>query len=151
MKISIAAIGILKEKSLERLFTKYISSLPWKVSLHEKKPFINKNKSIRISQEEIFLFEKLKNCEALIVLDEDGEQFTSKEFSEKICNWEKDIENIGFAIGGPDGVSKALKEKATVLLSFGDMTWPHLLARIMLAEQLYRSSAIITNHPYHRG
>ena len=151
MKISIAAIGILKEKSLEKLFSKYILSLPWKVSLHEKKPFTNKNKTVRISQEEIFLFEKLKSCKTLIVLDENGEQFTSKEFAAKICNWEQDIDNIGFAIGGPDGVSEVLKQKATILLSFGNMTWPHLLTRIMLAEQLYRASAIIAKHPYHRG
>jgi 23S rRNA (pseudouridine1915-N3)-methyltransferase len=105
----------------------------------------------RMQAEGEWLLDTTKECEQLIALDENGKLLSSKAFSEKISGWEDNgIRKIGFIIGGADGLSEEVKQKATMLLAFGTMTWPHMLARVMLAEQLYRAYSITTNHPYHR-
>jgi len=89
---------------------------------------------------------KLKN-EFLVVLDESGVEKTSGEFAEFIKNFQGDL---AFVIGGPNGISKDLKEKADLLLSMSRMTFPHELARVILLEQIYRAFMINQNKVYHR-
>jgi len=89
---------------------------------------------------------KLKN-EFLVVLDESGVEKTSGEFAEFIKNFQGDL---AFVIGGPNGISKELKEKANLLLSMSKMTFPHELARVILLEQIYRAFMINQNKVYHR-
>jgi 23S rRNA (pseudouridine1915-N3)-methyltransferase len=86
-----------------------------------------------------------------ILLDEGGAHWTSRQLAEKISHW-RDI-NHGdalFVIGPADGFSPAIKARADMTLSLGAMTWPHMLARVMLAEQIWRAISILTAHPYHR-
>jgi len=89
---------------------------------------------------------KLKN-EFLVVLDESGIVKTSGEFAEFIKNFQGDL---AFVIGGPNGISKDLKEKADMLLSMSKMTFPHELARVIFLEQIYRAFMINQNKVYHR-
>jgi len=87
----------------------------------------------------------------LILLDERGVNLSSPKFAERIALMrDGGTRHVSFAIGGPDGHDPALRGKAALLWSFGALTWPHQLVRIMLAEQLYRAVTILSGHPYHR-
>ena len=86
-----------------------------------------------------------------VLLDERGEVMGSMAFAQKIGRWRDDgVREARFMIGAADGFDDAAREEADLLLSFGRATWPHLLARAMLAEQLFRATSILANHPYHR-
>ena len=87
-----------------------------------------------------------------ILLDEKGEQLTSERLAEKLGLWrDNGMREARFMIGAADGHSKQERAKADLLLAFGKATWPHLMARAMLMEQLYRATAILAGHPYHRS
>lgn len=89
---------------------------------------------------------------ALVILDERGKNIGSESLARRISRFSEDgSKNLVFAIGGPDGHDGVLREQADLVLSFGELTWPHQLVRVMLAEQLYRVATILTGHPYHRG
>jgi 23S rRNA (pseudouridine1915-N3)-methyltransferase len=90
------------------------------------------------------------NC-ITILLDEKGEQMGSIAFAQKLGSWrDAGKREVRFMIGGADGFEDSDRAKADLLIAFGKATWPHLLARTMLAEQLWRATSIIANHPYHR-
>src|ERR1700694_646417 len=87
----------------------------------------------------------------LVMLDETGEMLGSKGFADRLGGWrDNGVREARFLIGAADGFDDAERAQADLLLSFGRLTWPHLLARAMLAEQLFRATAILANHPYHR-
>ena len=86
-----------------------------------------------------------------IILDEKGEQLGSLAFAAKLERWrDSGVREARFLIGGADGFGETERAGADLLLAFGKATWPHLLARAMLAEQLFRATSILANHPYHR-
>jgi 23S rRNA (pseudouridine1915-N3)-methyltransferase len=86
-----------------------------------------------------------------ILLDEKGEQLGSLDFARRLERWRDDgRREARFLIGGADGFDEHDRAKADLLIAFGRATWPHLLARAMLAEQLFRATSILANHPYHR-
>jgi len=86
-----------------------------------------------------------------ILLDEKGETLGSLDFARRLERWrDEGRREARFLIGGADGFGEAERAAADLLLSFGRATWPHLLARAMLAEQLWRATSILANHPYHR-
>ena len=86
-----------------------------------------------------------------ILLDEKGETLGSLDLARRLERWrDEGRREARFLIGGADGFSDAEREAADLLLAFGRATWPHLLARAMLAEQLWRATSILANHPYHR-
>jgi 23S rRNA (pseudouridine1915-N3)-methyltransferase len=87
----------------------------------------------------------------IIALDESGEQLGSAELAKRLNDWrDSGVKEARFLIGAADGLSSEERESATLLLSFGRATWPHMLARAMLVEQLWRATSIIAGHPYHR-
>ncbi len=87
----------------------------------------------------------------IVMLDELGEVMPSKAFAEKLGRWRDDgVRETRFMIGAADGFDDSDRAGADLLLSFGRATWPHMLARAMLAEQLWRAASILANHPYHR-
>lgn len=96
------------------------------------------------------LLAKLKDTEKLVLLDERGKQLTSRELAGRLSDWQADGRDIAFVIGGPDGVSDACRERAEFTLSLSRLTLPHGLARVVLAEQLYRATTLLSGHPYHR-
>jgi 23S rRNA (pseudouridine1915-N3)-methyltransferase len=88
----------------------------------------------------------------LAVLDERGRVMTSPEFAAELARWrDAGRQDVAFVIGGADGIAPALRDKAGFTLSFGRMVWPHMLVRVMLAEQLYRAASILSGSPYHRA
>jgi len=101
---------------------------------------------------EAALLEKaLPEGAVLVVLDERGKLVASPDFARKLANWrDQGHRELALMIGGADGLDRALLARADFSLSFGKMVWPHMLARVMLAEQLYRAASILSNAPYHR-
>jgi 23S rRNA (pseudouridine1915-N3)-methyltransferase len=89
---------------------------------------------------------------AIIALDERGRSIGSEELAQTIARWrDAGRPALAFVIGGADGLDAEIIERADLVLSFSPLTWPHQLVRIMLAEQLYRTTTILAGHPYHRG
>ena len=87
----------------------------------------------------------------IVMLDETGENLPSRALAEKLGRWRDDgVRETRFLIGAADGFDDAQRAQADLLVSFGRATWPHLMARAMLAEQLWRATSILANHPYHR-
>lgn len=87
----------------------------------------------------------------LVTLDERGETLSSPDFASRLQEARDQAQSLCFLIGGADGIDPALQQDAHWSLSFGRMVWPYLLARVMLAEQLYRAATILTGLPYHRA
>ncbi len=87
----------------------------------------------------------------LVVLDEHGKDWTTTQFAEAIGRWRDAAETVSFVIGGPDGLDPQVKRSARVQLRLSSMTLPHALARVLLAEQLYRAWSLLAGHPYHRA
>jgi 23S rRNA (pseudouridine1915-N3)-methyltransferase len=86
-----------------------------------------------------------------VALDQGGREWSSRDLAEQLRKWrDAGLADLAFAIGGAEGLGPAVIDRADAVLSLGAMTWPHLLARCMLLEQLYRAQQILAGHPYHR-
>jgi 23S rRNA (pseudouridine1915-N3)-methyltransferase len=87
-----------------------------------------------------------------VALDERGQQLTSPQFARLLAQMrDAGARDCAFLIGGADGLDASLRERADTVLSFSPMVWPHMLARVMLAEQIYRAATILAGSPYHRA
>ena len=87
----------------------------------------------------------------LVLMDEKGENLSSMDFARRLERWRDDgVRECRFMIGAADGFEDADRARADLLISYGRATWPHMMARAMLAEQLFRATSILANHPYHR-
>ncbi len=143
--IEIIAVGKLKASSpFAYLFSNYARRLQGKMSLIELEG--------RSQDDELKKIEsKLSPSSSLIVLDEKGQSLPSRQFAKKLEYLQSHKSGaIQFVIGGADGLNNTIRERADLLMSFGAQTWPHMLARVMLIEQIYRAQQILANHPYHR-
>lgn len=87
---------------------------------------------------------------AMIILDERGQMLSSPEFAARIAGFRDQARDLAFVIGGADGIDPSLRDRADLAISFGRMVWPHMLVRVMLAEQIYRATTILSGSPYHR-
>lgn len=88
----------------------------------------------------------------LVTLDERGRVLSSPEFADQLAKWrDGGRQDVAFVIGGADGIAPSLRARADFSISFGRMVWPHMLVRVMLAEQLYRAASILAGAPYHRA
>lgn len=86
-----------------------------------------------------------------VMLDEKGEQLSSTAFARRLEEWrDRGVRECRFLIGAADGFDEVERERADLLIAFGRATWPHMMARAMLAEQLWRATSILAKHPYHR-
>lgn len=87
----------------------------------------------------------------VVTMDERGKSLSSPEFSAELARWrDAGRQDLAFVIGGADGIAPSLRSRADFSISFGRMVWPHMLVRVMLAEQLYRAATILAGGPYHR-
>jgi 23S rRNA (pseudouridine1915-N3)-methyltransferase len=97
------------------------------------------------------IVEACSQISLLVALDERGTSLTSEAFAKQLAAWRDAGEARAlFVIGGPDGLPAAVKPRARLTLAYGTQTWPHLLVRTMLSEQLFRAMTILAGHPYHR-
>ncbi len=107
---------------------------------------------LRQKKESAFLLDTVPNGAKIMVLDERGKNISSENFAKLLGQWRDDgIHGAAFLIGGADGHHPSVAEKASTRLSFGALTWPHMLVRVMLTEQIYRAMTILSGHPYHRS
>ena len=118
------------------------------VELEEKRPL----PAAELKQREAeLILAALPSGARLIALDERGAAWTSRQFAVRLAAWrDGGIGTLALAIGGADGLGQAVIDRADAVLSLGPMTWPHLLARSLVLEQLYRAQQILAGHPYHR-
>jgi 23S rRNA (pseudouridine1915-N3)-methyltransferase len=102
--------------------------------------------------EAVLIASALPKGARILALDERGRSMTSPEFAETLRDWaDSGTRDLALVIGGADGLAPILRAQAATALSFGPMVWPHMLARVMLAEQLYRAASILAGGPYHRA
>jgi len=159
MKLGIHAVGRMKagpERDLaERYFDRFAKSGP-AIGLdfsgvHEI-PESRARAAAERRREEAERLRQHAGPAALILLDERGRNVNSENFAERLAAFrDGGHKELVVAIGGPDGHDEALGPGAALVLSFGVLTWPHQLVRVMLAEQLYRAATILSGHPYHRS
>ena len=106
----------------------------------------------RMDEEAQILWASANQGAVALVLDERGRSHSSEDFATGIRKYaDNGVSELIFMIGGPDGHAPQTRERATEIIAFGPMVWPHRLIRIMLLEQIYRSVTIMVNHPYHRS
>ena len=104
------------------------------------------------SAEAVLLNNAIPGGSLICTLDERGKLISSPQFASLLAQWrDQGQRDISFIIGGADGLDPDLRAKASASLSFGKMVWPHMMARLMLSEQLYRSASILAGSPYHRA
>ena len=149
MKIRIIAVGRQKASPTKDLCDEYLKRMNWNVTLKE----IDAPKGSTSAQEAPLILKELAKPGLVIALDERGETLTSPEFAKKMESWQNQAtgNEITFLIGGADGFDNEVRKKAKFLMSFGKQTWPHMMVRVMLLEQIYRAQQISAGHPYHRA
>ena len=152
MRVTIAAAGKFRRGPERALYETYVERLSWPVDLKEIEDRAKLAPQARRAKEAERLLGAVPEGAVLIALDETGSALPSREFAARIGRWRDDgVAELAFVIGGAEGLDRGLIERAALVLSLGPMTWPHLMVRAMLAEQLYRAEAILRGHPYHRG
>lgn len=159
MRLVILAVGRMKAGPEQELYERYSDRISKSgkalhfmgLDLHEIIESRAQDTNKRKSEEADQLIKAAGEGARIIVLDEKGKDLTSQEFS-KLLKTEQDMgtTKLAFAIGGPDGHGDELKDIAIRKIRLGAMTWPHQIARILLAEQIYRGITILSGHPYHR-
>jgi 23S rRNA (pseudouridine1915-N3)-methyltransferase len=152
MRIVIAAVGRLRRGPEFDLLETYRRRIRWSVTIQEveeKRPFPAAEQRKR---EAALLAGALPDGALLIALDETGREMTSEQFATRLGGWQNEgIRDLAFVIGGADGLDPGLRDTASLKIAFGSMTWPHMLVRCMLMEQLYRAQQILAGHPYHKS
>jgi 23S rRNA (pseudouridine1915-N3)-methyltransferase len=155
MRLHLCAVGRLRAGPERALVDDYLARADrtgrplglGPVTEHE----VEDRKGGGMASEGVLLARALPEGAALCVLDERGKTLTSPEFATALAGWrDAGRQDAAFVIGGADGIDPALRDRADLTISFGRMVWPHMLVRVMLAEQLYRAATILAGSPYHR-
>jgi 23S rRNA (pseudouridine1915-N3)-methyltransferase len=157
MKLRILAVGRARTGPEAALIAEYQKRLHWPLAieeLEEKRPLSGaelKTREGALLQAAIDRAAKSGGRPILVALDERGKSLGSRDFAARLKGWEEQgAPEILFLLGGADGLAAEIRDQASFVLSLGQMTWPHLLARAMLVEQIYRAQQILAGHPYHR-
>lgn len=156
MKIYLLAIGTKMPSWVTQGYLEYAQRLPAKVSLHlQEIPAEKRNKNTNIQAVKIKEADKLKNmipqnCR-IVALDVKGQSWSTEKLAIRLQDWMMCGQNIALLVGGPDGLTPELLTLAQEKWSLSNLTFPHPLVRVILAEQLYRAYTITENHPYHRA
>ena len=156
MRVSICAVGRLRTGPERALLEDYLTRFErtgraiglGPASLHE----VEDRKGGGRTAEAELLERALPKAAVIVALDERGAHLSSPAFAKRLAGWRDQGQgDLAFIIGGADGLTPELRDRANFSLSFGQMVWPHMLARVMLSEQLYRAATILSGGPYHRA
>ena len=151
MKLVILAVGKGRSSPEQGLVQTWLSRIPSGASVIEIESKITSGAG-RSEDEGARLLRHLPVGAPLVVCDPRGHDTSSEALASLLGEWRDEGQSTAyFAIGGADGHSPALIQRAAYRIAFGSATWPHMLFRAMLAEQLYRATSILAGHPYHRG
>jgi 23S rRNA (pseudouridine1915-N3)-methyltransferase len=151
LRRTIIAVGRCRDAHVSALWRDYAGRVKPPLGLVEIEDKRG-NAPDRKQREAQLLLEKVPQGARLVALDARGQALDSPAFARKLTAWrDQGVAEIAFLIGGADGLDPSIPEQASLVLSLGPMTWPHMLVRVMLAEQLFRAESIATGHPYHRG
>jgi 23S rRNA (pseudouridine1915-N3)-methyltransferase len=159
MRIVLAGIGRMKKGPDSELGARYLDRAAASarsagftgVEIREFPESQARKPNDRMAEEAASLIKLAGDGARLVLLDERGKGISSRTFAEDLAKArDSGVPAYVLALGGPDGHGDALRERADLTIAFGAMTWPHQLARIMAAEQIYRAITILTGHPYHR-
>lgn len=155
MRLHLCAVGRLRAGPERDLVDDYLQRLErtgrplglGPVSEHE----VEDRRGGGMAAEGLLLSRAIPEGAALCVLDERGKPVSSPEFAAALAGWrDAGRQDAAFVIGGADGLDPGLRARADLVVSLGRMVWPHMLVRVMLAEQLYRAATILSGSPYHR-
>ncbi|MBY6242304.1 23S rRNA (pseudouridine(1915)-N(3))-methyltransferase RlmH [Methylosinus sp. Sm6] len=159
MRLGLLCVGRLKAGPERELFARYAARVAAMrnlgfagLDLQEIDESRARSPAERMAQEGAGLLAALPAAAGLIVFDERGRAASSADFA-RLLESERDrgVKALAFAIGGAEGLAPTVRERAQAIFSFGAMTLPHQLVRILAAEQIYRAMTILSGHPYHRG
>jgi 23S rRNA (pseudouridine1915-N3)-methyltransferase len=152
LKLTIACIGRAGRGPERDLYEHYAGRIRWPLTLRELEERKKLPPAELVRREGELLLRAVPDKSMLVALDRRGKVLDSEAFAKRLERWRDDgLADMAFMIGGADGHGEPLLRKASLVLSFGAMTWPHLLARAMLAEQIYRAQQLLAGHPYHRA
>ena len=160
MRIIVAAVGRLKQGPETELAARYAKRATQTgrnlglrdIEIVEIRESRADDAGKRMLEESIALANIIPPGAAVVLLDATGKNLDSAAFAAQLSAWRgNDRPAVVFVIGGADGLAPGLRDKAALRLSFGAAIWPHQLVRVMLLEQIYRATTILTGHPYHRG
>lgn len=155
MKLLIAAVGLRQPAWAEAAFADYAKRLPaaWRLELKAVKAEprdSGKTAAQMMAAEAQRLAAALPPGAHTVVLDEHGTRHSTRGLADRLAAWQQQGVHPAFVIGGPDGLDPAFKAAAAETLRLSDLTLPHALARVLLAEALYRAHSLLAGHPYHR-
>ena len=156
MQLLVAAVGQRMPGWVTEAWTEYARRLPPVLSLSLREISLakrGKNADTKrlTATESAALYEAMPARARVIALDVQGRTWSTQELATNLEEWMGEGRDVGFMIGGPDGIDTDIMQKADTRLSLGPLTLPHPLVRVVLAEQLYRAWTITQNHPYHRA
>lgn len=152
MRLLIAAIGRARQGPEAALIETYAARLTvWRLTVRELEVRKRLSGPERTAAEGALLRDAMPPGARVVALDERGRDLSSAGLAERLRGWQDDgVGDAAFLIGGADGLDEGIRARADLTLAFGRQTWPHLMVRAMLAEQLYRAQQIVAGHPYHR-
>jgi 23S rRNA (pseudouridine1915-N3)-methyltransferase len=152
LRLTIVAVGRAKpgpELDLARQYLRRLSPAPVLKEVEEKRPLPPAQLKAREAE---LLLAQVPDGATVVALDERGAEIGSEEFARRVTAWrDAGVGDLVFLIGGADGHGEAVRTRANFTLALGRLTWPHMLVRALLAEQLWRAQAIAAGHPYHRA
>ena len=155
MKICIAAVGQRMPGWADAAVREFVGRMPrdFRVEVREVKPEPRSGQTVARLQaaEAVRLRASLPEDPLVVAMDETGRDWTTAQLAAALSEWRDGARNPAFVIGGADGLDPQIKREAALCLRLSSMTLPHALARVVLAEQIYRAWSILSAHPYHRG
>ena len=156
MRVQICAVGRLRKGPERDLYEDYLTRFDRTgrpLALGPARLIeVEDKKGGGMAAEAILLARSVPDGALVCTMDERGKLMSSTDFSKQLGNWrDQGRQDVAFVIGGADGIAPDLRDRADASLSFGKMVWPHMLVRVMLAEQLYRAASILAGGPYHRA
>lgn len=152
VRLCVVAVGRARRGPERALYEHYAPRLAWPVTLKEVETRAARPPARQRAREAELLLAAAPAGAKLVALDQAGELLTSEAFAARLGGWrDQGIAEIAFLIGGAEGLDERVRQMADLAFALGRVTWPHLLVRGLLMEQLYRAQQILLGHPYHRG
>jgi 23S rRNA (pseudouridine1915-N3)-methyltransferase len=152
VRLLVIAVGRLKSGPMKDAADEYAKRISGPLAIREVEERRRLPPAALKEREGALLLDAVPAGALAVALDRTGTSLSSEDFAARLARWrDRGTDELAFLIGGADGLAGSVLARAEFRLALGAMTWPHLLARVMLLEQLYRAQQILSGHPYHRA